>query len=171
MQRPRQHVGGRPLLHHLAGVEHGHLVGDAAHDAEVVADEERGEAAPRLQLLQQVEDLRLDGDVEGGGRLVENEQIGFRGQRTGDQRALAHAAGQLMRIGAGHDRSLADADLAQQIDRARQRRLSRQTAMMDEPLADLRTHAHRGVEHREGILEHQRHAGAAQLAPALAVEC
>ena len=89
-----------PLLDHLAGVEHGDLVGDAPHHAEIVADEQHRQAAPALQLLQQVEDLRLDGDVERRRRLVEDQQVGLGRQRAGDQRALAHAAGQLMRIGA-----------------------------------------------------------------------
>ena len=46
----------------------------------------------------QVEDLRLHGDVEGGGGLVGEQQRGAAGQRHGDHDALAHAAGQLVRV-------------------------------------------------------------------------
>ena len=51
-----------------------------------------------LQVEDQVEDLRLDGDVERGGRLVGDQHLRIAGERHGDHRALAHAAGELMRI-------------------------------------------------------------------------
>ena len=47
---------------------------------------------------QQLQDLVLDGDVERGRRLVGEQQLGFGGERDGDHRALAHAAGELVRI-------------------------------------------------------------------------
>ena len=57
-------------------------------------------AAPRLllQLAHQIEDLRLDGDVERGGRLVGDQELGIAGERHRDHHALAHAAGELVRI-------------------------------------------------------------------------
>jgi hypothetical protein len=48
--------------------------------------------------LHQVEDLRLDGDVERGRRLVGDQQRRAAGQRHRDHRPLAHAARQLVRI-------------------------------------------------------------------------
>jgi hypothetical protein len=48
--------------------------------------------------FKQLDDLRLHRDVERGGRLVGDEQIGLVGERHGDHHALALAAGQLMRI-------------------------------------------------------------------------
>jgi hypothetical protein len=44
---------------------------------------------------QQVEDLRLDGDVERGRRLVGDQQVRLAGQRDGDHHPLLHAAGKL----------------------------------------------------------------------------
>ena len=55
-------------------------------------------SSSRLQLAQQVEDLRLDRDVERRRRLVGDEQRRLAGERHRDQHALPHAAGQLMRI-------------------------------------------------------------------------
>ena len=52
----------------------------------------------RCRSSDDVEDLRLDGDVERGGRLVGDQHLRIAGQRHGDHGALAHAAGQLMRI-------------------------------------------------------------------------
>ena len=52
-----------------------------------------------LQFAQQVEDLRLDGDVERRRRLVGDQDVRLVGERHGDHHALALAAGELMRIG------------------------------------------------------------------------
>ena len=51
-----------------------------------------------LQVLQQLEILRLDRDVEIGGRLVGDDQLRARRQRDGADDALAHAAAHLVRI-------------------------------------------------------------------------
>ena len=47
---------------------------------------------------QQVEDLRLDRDVERRRRLVGDQQLRLAGERHRDHRALAHAARELVRI-------------------------------------------------------------------------
>ena len=48
-------------------------------DAHIVGDEHEAHAGVALQLEQEVEDLRLNGDVERGGRLVGNEEAGIAG--------------------------------------------------------------------------------------------
>ena len=50
------------------------------------------------EVSQQGEDLRLDGDVEGGGGLVGDEQAGLVDDGHGDEDALALAAGELVRV-------------------------------------------------------------------------
>ena len=52
-----------------------------------------------LKLADQLEDLRLDGDVERGGRFVGDQQLRAAGERHRDHHALAQAAGELVRIG------------------------------------------------------------------------
>ena len=47
----------------LALLHHDHVVGDAAHDVEVVGDEQHRHAELRLQVLEQLQDLGLHGDV------------------------------------------------------------------------------------------------------------
>ena len=96
------------VLDHLAGVHHRHVVRRLRDHPEVVGDEQ--DAHPRLflQLLDQVEDLRLDRHVERGGRLVGDQERRVAGQRHGDHRALAHAAGQL---GAGTRRRASGAGM------------------------------------------------------------
>ena len=53
----------------------------------------------RLQILQQVQDLSLDGHVQRGHRLVADDELGLQGQRPGDAHPLAAAAVQLVGIG------------------------------------------------------------------------
>src|SRR5262245_14726671 len=99
MQWTFEYIRRAAALDHFTSVEYGNLVGDAADHAEVMADEEHRQAAACLQLLQEVEDLGLDGDVEGRCWLVENQEVGLGRQRAGNQGPLAHATGQLVRIG------------------------------------------------------------------------
>ena len=63
---------------------------------------------PLLQLHEQVDDLRLDRDVERRHRLVADEQARLERQRAGDADALALAAGELVRVALGHVGQQAD---------------------------------------------------------------
>ena len=111
----------RSLLDDLAAVHDADHVGDAAHDAEIVGDEQQAHAEPGADFRQQGQDLRLHGDIERRGRLVRDQEIGLVGQRHRDHDALALAAGQLMRI-AGEPRfRIGNADLRQQFERPRPR--------------------------------------------------
>ena len=65
-----------------------------ADDFEVVGDEEVGEAEVGLEVGEEVEDLGLDGDVEGGDGFVADDELGAQGQGAGDADALALAAGE-----------------------------------------------------------------------------
>ena len=73
-------------------------------------------AAPcsRAEALEERDDLRLDRDVERGGRLVGDQQPRLGGERERDHHALAHAAGELVRIVLVARFGRRDADLAQQ---------------------------------------------------------
>ena len=54
-----------------------------------------GDAELALQVLEQVDHLRLDGHVERRHRLVGDHQLGLQRQRAGDADALPLAAGEL----------------------------------------------------------------------------
>ncbi len=66
-----------------------------------MADEQHRQAMAGLQRHQQVHHLGADRHVEGGHRLVGDDQPGIAGQRAGDAHALALAARHLMRVAAG----------------------------------------------------------------------
>ena len=99
------------------GAHHGDPVGDVVDDGEVVRDEQVGEPDLLLQILQKVEDLRLDRDVERGDRLVADDDVRLQRERPGDADALALAAGEAVRIAV--QVLGAEADHLQQPDRGR----------------------------------------------------
>ncbi len=98
MHRPREQRLDIGELHHLAGIHHGDAVGDLRDHAEIVGDEQHRHAVRLLQLGELQQHLRLDGDVERRGRLVRQQDFWTAGERHGDHHALAHAAGELVRI-------------------------------------------------------------------------
>jgi hypothetical protein len=63
---------------------------------QVMADQEIGDAAFSLQIFQEIENLRADGDIEGGHRLVEDHQGWLQHQSPCDSDTLALAAAKLV---------------------------------------------------------------------------
>ena len=88
-----------------------------AHDIQVVRDEDVRQAELCLEVLEQVEDLRLHGDVERGDGLVADDELRVDGERARDPDPLALAAGELVRKAVVVLRVEAD-DLEQLLDAA-----------------------------------------------------
>ena len=115
--------------------------------------------------FEQLQDLRLDGDVERGGRLVGDQEVGLVGERHRDHHALALAARELMRIGVEPALRLGNADLLQQLDDARARRARRCRPLVQEQrLGDLLLDRVQRIERGHRLLEHHGDAVAADLA-------
>ena len=88
-------------------------VGEVLDDGEVVRDDDVGEAVRRLQRLHQVEDLRLDRDVERRDRLVGDDQLRVERERAREADPLALAARELVRVELGRLRR--EPDLVEQL--------------------------------------------------------
>ena len=92
---------GIGLLQELSLPHHRDAVAHLAHHGEIVADEQQGQAGRVAQVLQQVQDLRLHRNVEGGCRLVADDQLRtraraparWRGAASGRPRTHAGSAG------------------------------------------------------------------------------
>ncbi len=98
VQRPRQHLLDRAALHDLAGVHDRQLVADLRYHRQVVRDEDQARSGLAAQPGQQPQYLVLDGHVQRGGGLVAEDQRRLARQRDCDHDALAHAAGELVRV-------------------------------------------------------------------------
>src|SRR5579871_394320 len=70
-----------PAFDDAAGIHDIDAIGVAGHDPEIMGDDDQGRAQPTRQILHQFKDLRLDGDVERGGRLVGDDQLRVTGDR------------------------------------------------------------------------------------------
>jgi len=133
-------------------------------DAEVVRDQQHAHRPLGLQAAQQLENLRLNGDVERRRRLVGDQQARIAGERDGDHHPLLHAAGELEGVLAEATFRIGDADRGEQFERARACRLPGQPEMALEYLAQLVTDGEHRIEACRRFLEDHRHAAAAHAA-------
>ena len=89
-------------------------VGD---EVEVVTDEHQTGAAPVDEFVEDGQHLPAHRHVEGGGRLVGDDQVGFGDQHHGNHDALAHAARDFVRQQLKHPIGIADLDRFQHGER------------------------------------------------------
>lgn len=108
MLRREQNVLRAALFNDAPSVHDGDAIGDLGNDTEVVSDKQEREFHFAAQSLEQFEDLFLNGDIESGGGLVGNEQLGIGGEGHGNHDALAKTPGELMRKLPGADIGLGD---------------------------------------------------------------
>ncbi len=153
MLRLLKNVLRRPFLNDPPGIHHGHPVSERGDDGEVVGDPDHCRSGLAREFLHLVEDLRLDGDVERGGRLVGDQHLRVATERGGDHDALRHAAGQFMREAARANRRIGYADLAQQVEHPLHSRAPAETAMNLQWLGDMGADPRCRIEHGLWLLE------------------
>ena len=98
MRHAREDIVGPPGFDDAAGIHDRDAVGHLGDDAEIVGDQHQRGTGVFDQFVQQVENLRLHGDVERGRRLVGDQEVRFAGDRHGDHHALPLATGELVRV-------------------------------------------------------------------------
>ena len=95
--RVGEHLGHSALLYQHALLHHRHAVGKAAHQVQIVRDEQHGHAGLALQVRKQIQNLPAQRHIERRGGPVRQQQLGFAGQGHGDHGALALPARKLVR--------------------------------------------------------------------------
>ena len=161
----------RRLLDDAPGVHHDHPLGKLGDDAHVVRDQDDRGAVVALEPLHQLQDLRLDGDIERGRRLVCDQERGVAGERHRDHHPLAHPTRELMRIVVRAPICVRDADLGQQVDGPCPRlsvghRLVGAQLLLDLPAdgVDGRQRGHRVLEdHRDLTAANRPHLALGEL--------
>lgn len=103
------------------------------------------------QLLKHVDDLRLNGNVQRGDRLVADDELRLYRQCAGDADTLTLTAGQLMRETVG--KLLIQTDLAQQVGDAVALFLFGQMEMNVHSLGNDFADGHAGVQGSVWVLE------------------
>ena len=91
-----EHLSGCALFHEHAVLHDQDVVRDLGYHGQVMADQKQGGAGAPTRgdsaLCEQLQDLSLNGDVQGGRRLIGDQQRRIGGDRRGDQRPLTQAA-------------------------------------------------------------------------------
>ena len=87
-----------PVFDHVSAVHYEHVFADFGNHAQVVRDQNNSSARFALHFVHEFENLRLDGDIERGRRLVGDQQARVARERHRDHHALTHAAGELVRV-------------------------------------------------------------------------
>ena len=142
-----------PRVHDLAPGHHADAVAGLPHDAQVVGDQQQRHAEARLQILEEPEDLSLDGDVERRGRLVGDQQVRLVGQRHRDHHALPLAPRELVGIRAEALLGFRKVDEPQQLERAGPRGRPIERLVHGQHLAHLLAEGVQRVQRRHRLLE------------------
>ena len=150
---------GGAALDDLAHVHDDDIVGDVLHDGEVVGDEEVGEAELVLEVHEEVEDLGLDGHVEGRDGLVADDELGVEGEGAGYADALASSSVEF--VGVGVVKAVREADSGHELAHPVLVFLVGIHFAVDlQGLADDGGHGVAGIDGGVGVLEDHLHAGA-----------
>ena len=99
MFAPLEDLHDVTLLHDSPGIHDGNLVTDLGNNAHVVGDEDDCSAGAFLKILGQVENLSLDGHVQGRRRFVRDEELRLTEKCHRDHDTLLHPPGQLVWVG------------------------------------------------------------------------
>ena len=155
-------LGRRRRLDDLARVHDRDPVGELEQERDVVRDEEDCEAEVLLERLDLLQDLALDDHVERGRRLVHDDQLRLQRERHRDDHALAHAAGELVRVGA--DALAVDADELEDLAGLCERPALRDLLVRAHHVHELVAYAHHRVERVHRALEDHRDVAPAEPA-------
>ena len=155
MGRLEEDLFGGTGLHDLTGIHDVDAVGHVGDDAQVMGDEDNGQVALLLDLVDQFQDLGLNGNVQSGGGLVADQDLGVAGQSDGDNDTLTHTAGELEGILIETLFHVGDTYGAHQIQGAVFGFLLADLVVQMEHLSDLLTDLHDGVQSGQGVLEDQ----------------
>ena len=88
----------RRELDNSTEIHHRDAVRDVLDDCEVMRNEKIGQAELRLQIDQQVDDLRLHRHVERRDRFVADDHLRLDGKCARDPQALPLSAGKFVRV-------------------------------------------------------------------------
>ena len=111
-----QDVSRRPVVLNAPAFQDNKMIGAVGRYAKIVGDEHNGSAAFGAQLVNEIENALLYGDIESAGRLIGDDQRRSHCDRNRDRHTLAHATRQLVRVLARAQRRLRETDPGEKIN-------------------------------------------------------
>src|SRR5438067_1801389 len=163
MARRMDHLTHGADLDDASGVHHRDAMRRLGDHAHVVRDQHHRGAALGGEPLEKGDDLRLDRDVERRGGFVGDQEARLRRERERDHHALAHTAGELVRIVVVARLRARNADLAEQSQGALARGGLAHPQMREDRLLQLPANRVKRIERGERVLEDDADLAAAQL--------
>ena len=89
-------ITGSPL-HDFAEIHHNDLITDELDDIQIVGNEQISQFELILQILEKIDDLSLNGHIQGRYRLITNDELRLCRKCPGDADPLSLPTGELMR--------------------------------------------------------------------------
>ena len=157
MDRSLEHISDAAGFHDRAILHHADPVGVTTHDLQVVGDQQQRHPVLGPQPGQQLQDLRLDRDIECSGRFVGNQQRGIIGKRHRDHHTLSLAARELVRECLQTVFRIGKTGFAQHIHNTLSQTVRRDAPVQRNGLGNLSADAMQRVQAVHRLLEH--HAG------------
>ena len=143
-------------LDRTAGVHNHDFVGHIGDNAQVMGNHDDGVAILLLHFLHKLNNLSLNGNVQGSRGLVGYQNIGITGKGHGDHDALTHTAGELVRVLVDTLLGLGNANEVQKLGGALERLLLGIATVQAKTLAHLLTDLIDRVKGGHRILEDHR---------------
>ncbi len=170
MRRLGEQLGRRSLFYDPAGIHDCDPIGPSSDDAKVVSNEKHGHATRLAQPIEDFQDLGLNGHIQGGRRLIRNQQFRLSAQRDRDHHALAHPAAQLVGVALEPLLGVGNSYLDHQCLGPLHSLAARHRKVSQYPFGDLVSRGEDRIQARHGILEHHPDPAAPNLAKRLALE-
>ena len=101
MQGPAKEFLSMGHLHNLPEIHDSDPVADMFDDPKIMRDKEIGESELIPQIHQEIEDLGLNGNIQGRDRFIRYNQFRMEGDGPGNADPLALSAAELVRITKG----------------------------------------------------------------------
>ena len=168
--RVTQNLQAWALFHDAAAVHHYEEVGALSCQPEIVSNKQQRCAQFRGELVQVIQDFLLHRDVEGGRWFVGNEQLRTCSQADRNERSLAHASRELVRVLLRPALSVRQAGFLQKLNNALVALGAWHHVVGAQRLLHLRTNAPHWVEVAHRVLWHQPNLAASDFLPTLLVE-
>ena len=158
-----EQAADRRELHEPSGLHDCDAICDARGNTQIVRNQNDRHGTRALELGEQRQDLRLNGDIERGRRLIGDEQDGITRQRNREHDPLAHASGKLMRVLASAPPGVGHVQIVEQTRCKRARFARARSTVGDDGLGDLICDAQVWCERAHRILKDHSDARATHL--------
>ena len=163
MTRTIKNVLRRTAFTDASAVHHDDFIAHIRNDAEVMGYHNDRHPELLLQILHQLQNLCLNGNVQRRRRLIRDQNVRLTRKRHRDHHALPHTARKLIRILLDPLFRLVNADKRQHLDRARLRLFSFAARVQLDRLFELRADSKDWIQTRHRVLENNRTAFSAEV--------